>query len=154
MAYVDLNPVRAKMADTLEDSEFTSIYDRVVSRRAKNRLERLGEVKNPAQAQRREISREERRKERSQWLVTFGGEDSPFRGMAEEAYVTLVEWTGHNIRVDKPGYIPVGVESVLDRYGLDASEWAKNVAVYGSLFHRIAGRAEQLLAYAKRRGQS
>ena len=154
MAYVDLNPVRAKMADTLEDSDFTSIYDRVVSRRAKERLERLGEVKNPTQAQKREISREESRKNRGQWLVKFGEEASPFRGMDEETYITLVEWTGRNIRVDKPGYIPVKIERELDRYGLDALEWARNVAAYGSLFHRIAGRAEQLLAYAKKRGQS
>lgn len=69
------------------------------------------------------------------------------------AYVALVEWTGRNIRADKPGYIPVGLESVLDRYGLDAAEWAKNVASYGSLFHRLAGRAEQLLEYARSRGQ-
>ncbi len=136
MAYVDLNPVRAKMADTLEDSDFTSIYDRVVSRRAKERLERLGEVKNPTQAQKREISREESRKNRGQWLVKFGEEGSPFRGMDEETYITLLEWTGRNIRVDKPGYIPVKIERELDRYGLDASEWAKNVAAYGSLFHR------------------
>jgi hypothetical protein len=29
MAYVDLNPVRAGVARTLEESEFTSIYERI-----------------------------------------------------------------------------------------------------------------------------
>jgi len=76
------------------------------------------------------------------------------RLMDEETYMSLVEWTGRNIRVDKPGYIPVDLEKVLDRFELDAAEWAKNVATYGSLFHRIAGRAEQLAAYAGRKGQS
>lgn len=142
------------MADGLEDSHFTSVYDRVISRRAKERLERLGEVKSPTQAQRREIAREEKHCERSQWLVALEGEGSAFSGMDEEAYLSLVEWTGRNIRVDKPGYIPVGLESVLDRFDLDASAWAENVAAYGSLFHRIAGSAEQLLSYARRKGQN
>jgi REP element-mobilizing transposase RayT len=42
MAYVDLNPVRARMADGLEDSHFTSVYDRVLSKRAAERLKALG----------------------------------------------------------------------------------------------------------------
>ncbi len=154
MAYVDLNPVRARMADGLEDSCFTSVYDRVIARRAKERLERLGEVHNPTPAQKREIAREEKRRHQSQWLVSLEGEGSAFRGMDEETYLSLVEWTGRNIRVDKPGYIPVDLEKVLDRFELDAAEWAKNVAAYGSLFHRIAGRAEQLAAYARRKGQN
>jgi len=98
MAYVDLNPVRAKMADTLEDSDFTSIYDRVVSRRAKERLERLGEVKNPTQAQKREISREESRMNRGQWMVKFAEEGSPFRGMDEEAAVRICIAAGRRRR--------------------------------------------------------
>jgi len=65
-----------------------------------------------------------------------------------------VEWTGRNIRVDKPGYIPVELEKTPERFELDAAEWAKNVAAYGSPFHQIAGRAEQLAAYARRKGQS
>ena len=35
MAYVDLNPVRAKLADTLEASTFTSVHDRLVARKAR-----------------------------------------------------------------------------------------------------------------------
>ena len=38
MAYVDLNPVRAKLAETLEASEFTSIHDRLTARKARAAL--------------------------------------------------------------------------------------------------------------------
>ncbi|MFQ3241080.1 MAG: hypothetical protein ACI9A1_000406 [Lentimonas sp.] len=42
MAYVDLNPVRAQIADGLEESHFTSVYDRVMAQRAKVRLQVAG----------------------------------------------------------------------------------------------------------------
>ena len=38
MAYVDLNPVRAGIVKTPEDSEFTSIYDRINGSRDKSFL--------------------------------------------------------------------------------------------------------------------
>ena len=52
MAYVDLNPVRAKLAESLEASEFTGIYDRLVAMRARAGLNALEEgtaaVNHPA----------------------------------------------------------------------------------------------------------
>lgn len=154
MAYVDLNPVRAQMADGLEDSEFTSIYDRIVSRQARERLSKVGPIKNPTWQQRREIEREEKRSERSRWLLDLEGPESPFRGMTEEYYLRLLEWTGRTIRADKPGYIPVELKDPLVGWGLDAESWAKNVEAYGSLFYRIVGPVDRLLSLAMERGQS
>ena len=147
--------VRFSAGKTLTQDAITSIYDRVVSHRgAKERLARLGSVAKPTLAQEREIAREEERAGRSRWLLDFGGKESPFPGVDEEYYTSLVEWTGRTIREDKPGYIPVELKSVLDRYGLDAAAWAENVEAYGSLFHRIAGSAERMLSFALERGQS
>ena len=39
MAYVELNPVRAGIAVRPELSEFTSIYDRILTKQAKDSLE-------------------------------------------------------------------------------------------------------------------
>tara|TARA_R100000027_G_scaffold34143_1_gene24974 strand:- start:12221 stop:13030 length:810 start_codon:yes stop_codon:yes gene_type:complete len=153
MAYVDLNPVRAGMASGLEDSRFTSIYDRLVERRAKQRLSRLGKIDNPSRAQEREICREENRQGQARWLLQFGAKDSPLSGVDDEYYTALVEWTGRTIRTDKRGYIPVKLKRVLDRFNLDAEEWAKNVESYGTLFYRLVGPAEDLMMFAKNRGQ-
>ena len=52
MAYVDLNPVRARLADTLEDYEFTSVYDRMIAERASKRVKESRKLASPTQAQR------------------------------------------------------------------------------------------------------
>jgi hypothetical protein len=153
MAYVDLNPVRASMADGLEDSLFTSVYDRVVSKRAVARLQELGEVERPTHKQQQQIQQEKQRECGCEWLLDLDGVESPFHGVNTDYYLRLVEWTGQNLRDDKPGYIPVELEAVLDRFGLDAKKWSKNVKGYGSLFHRIVGPVDQLLDYARRQGQ-
>ncbi|MFT4902298.1 MAG: hypothetical protein ACI81V_001585, partial [Lentimonas sp.] len=153
MAYVDLNPVRARMAEGLEDSLFTSVYDRVVSQRAVTRLQELGEVQAPTYRQQQEIQREKQRTSQSGWLLDLAGAESPFPAVSADYYLRLVEWTGQSLRDDKPGYIPVELEPVLDRFGLDAKNWCKNVKVYGSLFHRVVGPVDQLLDFARRRGQ-
>jgi hypothetical protein len=41
MAYVDMNPVRAKMATCLEESRRTSVHDRICGKRARRKLETM-----------------------------------------------------------------------------------------------------------------
>ena len=99
MVYVDLNPVRARLAEGLTDSKFTSIYDRIIAKRAEKRLESLGEVEKPTEEQKRMIEQEERKSHCADWLQSLSGEDSPLgAGMDESRYIALVEWTGRQIR--------------------------------------------------------
>ncbi|NCD32965.1 MAG: transposase, partial [Spartobacteria bacterium] len=46
MAYVDLNPVRAKMAESLEDSVYTSVHERIEAEKVKMRGFFAGEAKD------------------------------------------------------------------------------------------------------------
>ena len=85
-------------------------------------------------------------------MLDFSDASSPFADVDVAYYLSLVEWTGRTMGADKPGSIPVELEGVLDRFGIDARQWAGNVRSYGSLFYRIAGKVEQLLGYAQRRG--
>ena len=45
------------------------------------------------------------------------------------------------------------LKRVLDRFQLDAAHWSENVQSYGRMFYRIIGPLQQLVAYARRRGQ-
>lgn len=152
MAYVDLNPVRARLAESLEESEFTSVYDRLRARQAKERLEASEKPKHPTQAQRELIAKEEAAAKRSDWLLDLNSEESPFAGMDLDFYLSLVEWTGKRIHADKPGYLPSELEPVLERYRLDTQNWVRNVKRYGGLFYRIAGTAESIVARAREKG--
>ena len=153
MAYVDLNPVRVRMADTLEDSEFTSVYDRLNAERAKQRLDGAGKVVKPTQAQRTLIDREAVTAKRADWLLNLDGPESPFGDLNLEYYLSLVEWTGRTIRQDKPGYIPVDLKPVLERFDLDTQNWVRNVESYGGLFYRIAGHVDLIMSRAREKGQ-
>jgi len=153
MAYVDLNPVRAQLADTLEDSAFTSVYDRLTAERAKKRLLGAREIVAPTKAQQGLIEREQAASERADWLLDLDGAQSPFGDMDLNYYLLLVEWTGQTLRDDKPGYLPVHLKPVLERFDLDTENWVRNVESYGSLFYRIAGQLESILTRAQQKGQ-
>ena len=152
MAYVDLNPVRARIADTLEGSEFTSIYDRLMAERAKARLQASPELPAPTQAQQALIRKERDASKRANWLLDLNGPESPFSIVDPGFYLSLVEWTGQNLREDKPGYIPLGLKPVLERFDLDTENWVRNVESYGGLFYRIAGSLESITARARQKG--
>jgi len=152
MAYVDLNPVRASIADTLEDSEFTSVYDRLIAERAQARLQASPKLPAPTQAQKALIQKELIASQRADWLLDLNGPESPFSGVDLGFYLSLVEWTGQNLREDKPGYIPLGMKPVLERFDLDTENWVRNVESYGGLFYRIAGPLEAIAARAREKG--
>lgn len=154
MAYVDLNPVRARMADTLEQSEFTSVYDRLRAEQAKKRLQKSPKLVSPTQAQRALIVREEAASTRADWLLDLNGKESPFGEVDTAFYLSLVEWTGQNIREAKSGYVPLGLKPVLERFNLDTEHWVRNVESYGGLFYRIAGPLESIVARAREKGLS
>ena len=130
MAYVDLNPVRAKQADSLENSRYTSV---------RRRLQAL-------------------RQGRSQpvELLPFVGnhrQEQP-KGLAFSLmdYLQLVDWTGRVIRDDKVGRIDQKQPPILERLGLEGQAWLDISQSFESLFHELVGRPERVEAVVQ--GQS
>jgi hypothetical protein len=161
-AYVDLNPVRAALAQTPETSSFTGARDRIDDMRERKVAKRKGKL--------HELERN-RPGRRSGWLSpVWTGEPSAevgpdpccsgrrasrkgFLATMLSDYVELLDWTGRQLREDKGGSIPDHLSPILERIGLSSSAWCKLIEDFGRTFKRVAGSAEQLSEEARRRGQ-
>ena len=160
-AYVDLNPVRAAIAETPEESSFTGAKDRIDDQSGKKK------------ASRKRIHDHERNRpgRRSGWLVPVEANESSdpigqdacssgrrasrkgFLPLSLCEYLELLDWTGRQIRGDRRGCIPDHLSPILQRIGLDTPDWCELVKKFGRTFKRVAGTAEHLAEEASRRGQ-
>jgi len=95
MVYVDLNPIRSKIANTPEESEFTSIKKRINISKSDKKLQCSLEVFVGIQEQKIGI---------------------PFKLLD---YLGLVDWTGRVIRDDKRGAIATDLPPILKRLEID-----------------------------------
>jgi hypothetical protein len=158
MAYVDLNPVRAKLAESLEDAHFTSGFDRIQAQQGRQRVRRARKRRRPdgkwlSSRQEALYKRELARSREARWLARFDGDGSPLSHVTEPTYLDLLDWTGRRLREGKPGAIPCHIAPVLDQLRINTERWADTVDRYGSLFYRIAGRVEHMAAAARNIGQ-
>ena len=101
MAYVDLNPVRAGIADTPEHSEHTSLQLRIKS-------VRNNQASPPNLFPFSGYPRQER------------PEGLPFRLID---YLELVDWTSRHIRKDKQWVTPESFPPILSRLGFESHIW-------------------------------
>ena len=146
MAYVDLNPVRAGTAMTPEESEFTSIYERVRQHTSEQRM-----PGNVTHAGKRRV------RSGAPPLLAFRNETTgkqPSLPIRFEDYLQLVDWTGRVTRADKPGVIDPKIPPILVRLQIDPVVWKATMRPGGNRFGRALGRLAQLRAHARRLGQS
>jgi len=126
MTYVDLNPIRAKMANTPEQSDHTSIQLRI-------RAALKGEQPNNL-------------------LPFIGNErDNQPNGIAFtlKDYLELVEDTGRIIRNDKRGAISGNSNKLLTRLNISQDNWLKLTTEFGKLFHGPVGTLQELTDYCE-----
>jgi len=153
MAYVDLNPIRAGIAQTPEESEYTSIRERLLAFAQRKR----GRPRKVETTQRETLAA----------LIEPGNIDNDSAIPFElEDYLQLVDMTGRILRSDKRSAgqasmavwpqakkpclrpvaraIPAELQPILQRLGVDESHWVDNVKHFGSRFHHFVGRVERL----------
>ena len=71
--------------------------------------------------------------------------DQGFLPIETRKYVMLLDWTGRELRRDKRGAIPEDLAPILDRLGVDRSNWVQTVCDFGRMFKQAAGRASSLV---------
>lgn len=142
MAYVDLNPVRADMAQSLEESEFTSIYERIHSVACKGD-ERKGELASlPAKGLAGFLGNE--RHMQPSVFSKIGGIEFSLLD-----YLALVETLGQVLRPDKRGCIPSTHNTILERLNMNADKWLKLAENFGGKFRCAVGSTKELESYAQ-----
>lgn len=121
MAYVDLNPVRAGIATTPEDSDHTSIKMRImVARKARQPNVLSPFVGNPRNNMPKGL---------------------PFN---LTDYLQLVELTGRCIRDDKRGYIENNLPNILQRLNICPKNWLILTTQFRKVFHGAVGNSQAL----------
>ena len=128
MTYVDLNPIRAGLADRPEQSDYTSLKQRLDGEQPAAPLPPL--------------------------LLPFANQRTS-NGLPYSFtdYLMLVDWTGRAIRVDKRGHIPSHLAPILARLGLDEIRWLKQVTLFRRQGIRVVGDKEHCQQFARHCGQ-
>ncbi|MCB1051990.1 MAG: transposase [Acidobacteria bacterium] len=156
-AYIDLNPIRAGIAETPEESDYTSAQDRILARQAGQNLAQLPESlkMNQTLDQAQLIEEMQAQLKRADWLCPIRSNESRkgFLNLDLDDFLALLDWTGRQIRADKPGAIPAHFEAILERLEIDQAAWLDTVQHFGSRFHRVAGNVKRLMQPAREAGQ-
>jgi REP element-mobilizing transposase RayT len=136
MVYVDLNPIRADVAATPEESQFTSIQARIhtlcrPSRRSTSKTSTTDKV--PLLDFRQAAPRKNRP------VIPFSLPD----------YLSLVDWTGRVHRAGKHGAIDRHLPAIAERLNLDPEAWLRMMQPRGNAFGRAIGRLDRLRLHAR-----
>jgi hypothetical protein len=150
--YIDLNLIRAMLAETPETSQYSSVYDRI-----QDHLQAMSPLSVNIVNFRYH----------SGWLAPISVEGDGYTGAAAgrrasdngilsmplEKYLAFVDWSGRQIRADKRGSIPSDLAPILERLGLAAEHWLDSVEQFGKRFGLVVGSAEQVTSHANRLGR-
>jgi len=154
MVYVDLNPIRAGLAGTPEESDFTSIQERIRAwqKEMVSTAAVSSQVPDHVSAKSESI---DNKAFSDCWLCPIAS-DSGRRGILSITaveYFDLVDASGRTIRTDKRGSIDTELASILLRIGANPEAWTDTISRFGSKFHLVAGLLSNLRFFAHQLGR-
>jgi putative transposase len=149
MVYVDLNPIRAGIAETPEDSDFTGIQQRI-------RIWKQKTSSAPPSIGIPDKSRTGTSESHSSgWLcpISSEGDSRGILPMSEKEYFMLVDKSGRILRSDKRGAIDADLAPILERIGAKPEEWPDTISCFEDKFRLAAGLLENLRKFADQVGK-
>jgi hypothetical protein len=180
-AYVDLNPIRAALAQTLETSDFTSVQKRIESLRTSAQAVAPALAQNQAAPRRSKshgakaspidsavvgvvaadrflapLTIDERADALGACAAAPGAGRASHKGflpMSAAEYVTLLDWTARQIRSDKPGSTPTALSPIFQRLKISEEVWCELARNFGRLFYVVAGQPQSIDSRRTRSGR-
>jgi hypothetical protein len=146
MAYVDLNPIYAGLAALPEDSDFTSIQERIRAWQRENM---------PTVASHSTPNTHSRSNSRSDsWLcpIISNAQRRGIMSISEEQYFDLVDKSGREIRAGKRGCINPDLAPILLRIGARPEAFLDTLSRFGEIFHVAAGTYSSMKKFADKIG--
>ena len=129
MSYVDLNPIRAGVADSLDSSSHTSAQRRIATLR-----------EDPVRAK--------------QPLTAINiAVVADFLPITSEDYLDLIDWTARLARPDKRGSVDATEPPILRKLGLSERQWHQQMLGTETNYWRAIGSAQALIEKAAAMGQ-
>ena len=125
MAYVDLNPIRAAMAKTPEESDFTSVQERIL---------------HPESSILRPFSEQ--------------SDDTSGIPITLEEYLELVDWGGREIKYSKRGYIPAHAPPIIIRLKMGGASVLNYLSKADQPTFSALGPVSRLKSFAQSVGRS
>ncbi|MGD0101459.1 MAG: alpha-amylase family glycosyl hydrolase [Acidobacteriota bacterium] len=177
MVYVDLNPIRAGTAATPEESDFTSIQERIrawhkesmpVPTKAAQNIRSIsfsnempmpadtGEISSPISKPASPMADSpDAAAHTASWLCPIAP-DFQTRGilqMTPAEYFDLVDKSGRLTRSDKPCAIDPDLAPILLRIGANPDAWIETISCFGYKFRLAAGLLANLRNFADQLGR-
>jgi hypothetical protein len=138
--YVDLNPIRAAIAESIENSHFTSGRVRFESAKTVTSSEDsvdgfLAPINIDESRNVNEISSKKKGKRCS---------NKGFLPLSSLDYLQLLDLTARLHKSDKQGATPHGLPPLLDRLGLGVEDWSRLTKDFGRIFSHVAGKPQTI----------
>ncbi|HEY0981525.1 transposase [Schlesneria sp.] len=179
-AYVDLNPIRATMADQLETSDYTSVQRRIQAQQNQSELrntvspsDRSSTESKPSRRsfkktndpKTKQLSTADRflaplpldeRNGKTGPVASRTGDrcsDKGFLPMTQENYLRLLRWTAKQLPRERRSRTSPELKEVFSKLDLNANAWLSLVRKFGKLFYNVAGRPQTIELTRSRIGQ-